>query len=193
MIPATRNVTRAFRDASDHDRRAGKAWYGEARALAATLDPADPARAAAVIAVLSPRVAWSFNVTLAHDAYAGRPLRCMTRHADKARAILAGADPDMIVTGPKVRAFWRTIADPADASTVVVDRHAIDVALGMVTDDDTRGRVVRGKGYDRVAHCYRQAARILSRESGEAWTPSEVQAATWLYWRRRKAPIPIAA
>lgn len=185
---STRNITRAFRAATPDDRIAGKSWYATAREISATLDPADPARAAAVIAVLSPRLSWKKNVEAAADAYAGRTPRVLKANAAKAARILAGEDPEDVVTGPKVRAFWRTIVDPTDPRTVVIDRHAIDIAAGRVLDDETRGRFLGRKGgYDAVCDAYRRAARIVSKETGQDWSPADIQATTWVYWRRERA------
>lgn len=186
--PRTRNVTAAYRAASADDRVAGRGWYATARQVAESLDPADPSRAAAVIAVLSPRLSWRKNVEAAADAYAGRPLRVLSANADKARRIIAGEDPEDVVSGPKTRAFWRTIADPTDPRAVVVDRHAVDVACGRVLGDAARGKLLgRAGGYDAVCDVYRRAARALSREFGTDLSPAQVQATAWLYWRRERA------
>jgi hypothetical protein len=186
--PSTRNVTAAYRLASVDDRVEGRSWYATARAVAESLDPEDPSRAAAVIAVLSPRLSWRKNIEAARDAYAGRAPRVIGANARKAELILAGADPEDVVSGPKTRAFWRTIADPSDPRAVVVDRHAVSVAVGRNLDDAERGRLLGKVGaYDAVADAYRRAARILSREYGTQLSPAEVQATTWLYWRRERA------
>lgn len=186
--PSTRNITKVFRQTTADDRIAGLSWYATAREVAAALDPADPVRGAAVLAVLSPRTSWPQNVKLAQDAYAGRKVGALGANVRKAAAILAGADPEDVVTGAKVRAFWRTIVDPSDPRAVVVDRHAFDVACDQVTDDATRGRYLGRKGkYDELADLYRRAAKIISRETGQTWTPAAVQAATWTYWRRERA------
>jgi hypothetical protein len=79
--------------------------------------------------------------------------------------------------------------NPADPRAVVVDRHAIDIAVGRVLTDTDRGKLLGRKGaYDAIAELYRRAAKsITRRNAGEAWTPAEVQAATWTYWRRERA------
>lgn len=212
ITPQTRNVTAAFRAATDTDRADGLSWYNRARELAEELDPTNVERAAAVIAVLSPRLPWDKNAELARLAYetarlfglndvdidpryANTPdtlvsfLPCLRGNARKAFCILAGELPDDVVSGPKVRAFWHQIAHPDSALAVVVDRHAIDVALGRVTDDATRGKVLGRKGaYDDVATCYVRAAKILAAEFDiPNLTPSQVQAVTWVYWRRTRA------
>lgn len=201
--PMTRNVTRAYRAASDEHRHAGRVWYAEANRLARELDPNNVERAAAVIAVLSPRVSWDFNAYLAAWAYAvhgmpgkihplahpkvlAREARTIKGHAEKAFRILNGGNADRIVSGPKVRAFWHTIVSP-DSREVVIDRHAIDIACGRVLDERTRNILLSRKGgYEAAQECYLRAAVILSRELGRTVTPCEVQATTWLHWRAAK-------
>lgn len=183
-----RNILAAFNASSTDDKVNGRDWYSDARALATTLDPADPERAAAVIAVLSPMLSWPMNVRGAQDIYAGRKFRGLTGNGDKAERIRDGADPAAVVSGRKVTSFWRNICDPTDERAVTVDRHAIDIAMGRVTDDDTRNAVLRRKGeYTRVAAAYLRAAELLTERTGVAWAGSEVQAVTWVYWRRERA------
>lgn len=185
---STRNITRVFRAATPVDRSEGQGWYASAHEIAVGLDPADPARAAAVIAVLSPLLSWPRNIAEARNLYSGQPVRTLGSNAHKARRILAGVDPEYIVSGRKVRAFWKTIADPAEPSAVVVDRHAIDIAAGRVLGDKLRSTHLRRAGaYDEVADKYRRAAQRLSAELGLRVTPAEVQATTWIYWRREHA------
>jgi hypothetical protein len=115
-------------------------------------------------------------------------LPMLKRNARKAAAILWGADPDAVVSGPKVRAFWHSIARPDDARSVVIDRHAVDVSLGMVTDDATRSRLIGRKGgYATVADAYIRAARILSEQLGDTITATELQGVTWTAWRHTHA------
>lgn len=212
--PLTRNVTRTFRQATPEQREAGREWYARARRLAVELADSLPAdhlhhgdveRAAAVIAVLSPRTSWRENINLARQAYAiaAEPwgwlvqrfeLPTMRGSVRKAARLLCHTDPaETIVSGPKVTAFYRTIADPSDRYAVVVDRHAYDVAVDRVSDDDERTRNLAGKRYEAVCALYRNAARILSRESGELITPAMVQATTWLVWRETRARNRFAA
>jgi hypothetical protein len=184
---STRHITRVYRLATIDDRNQGHAWYASARLVAESLDPSDPARAAAVIAVLSPQLAWRRNILAAQDAYADRPIRALGANAAKARRIIAGEDPDAVVRGAKVRAFWRTIVDPTDPRAVVIDRHAIDIAAGRVLGTQARDLLLgRKTTYDSACELYRRAARLLSREFG-AVSPAQVQATTWLYWRREHA------
>lgn len=182
----TRNITSVFRTALDSEREHGKSWYPIARFAAEKLDPEDPDRAAAVIAVLSPRLHWDRNIQAAVDVYDGRRPGVLRANSDKAFRIVNGEDPDEVVSGPKVRAFWHAIVNPADPRAIVIDRHALDIAAGKVLDDEQRGKLLGRTGsYDSVCQLYVRAAKILSKEFGPL-TPVEVQATTWVAWRRMK-------
>ena len=201
MLTSTRNITRTFRLTSDQDRSSGRAWYARAHALAEELDPENPVRGAAVIAVLSPMVQWERNQELARMAYQWHAQGLsrtefwerwpfLRANGVKAYRILSGEPPEQVVSGPKVTSFWHTIANPDDLDTVVVDRHAFSVAAGRTVDDTTRQRFLERKGnYDVVADQYRRASKILSREMGERWSPAQIQAATWEHWRNQPSSV----
>jgi hypothetical protein len=163
--------------------------------------------AAGVIAAISPRLSWSKNVELAHWLY-GQVNRAKAEPSPawlvreqgsvidrfpglkanglKAIRILMGDDPSEVLGGPKVTAFYRGIVDPFDPLSVCVDRHAFDIAVGRVMDDPSRGKVLGRKGaYERFVGAYRRAADKLSSQ-GDVWTPAQVQAVTWVTWRRLK-------
>lgn len=214
ITPTAANVLRIFREGTPQDIADGRGWYRRAHDAAAelaTMGDGDVSRAAAVIAVLSPSTPWQRNVALARQAYAmaadgasfddivtresqgGHGLGTKGDSARKAAAIVLGADPASVVSGPKVIPFWNRIVDAAtDAtgpSSVVVDRHAFDVAVGQVTSDRIRGNHLGRKGGTHaVAMAYVRAASVL-RRTGEApgITPSELQAVTWTVWRREHA------
>lgn len=185
----TRNVLKAYRAASEQDRAEGLSWYTDTRDYARTLD-SDLQRAAGVIAALSPRLQWTQNVNAAANVYAGRPAAGLGDAKRKAARILAGEAPLDVLGGPKVRAFYQCIILAGHHPTAVcVDMHAHDIALGRVTDDATRTRNLGRKGgYELIAGAYVAAARILARE-GITVTPAQVQATTWVHWRKvaRKA------
>jgi hypothetical protein len=170
-------------------------------------------KAAGVIAALSPRLAWRKNVEYAQLAYivregiereSHRGLRLVSddtkaaifagmiptlnANARKAYRILSGEDPEDVLRGPKVTAFYHTIVNPTDPRAVVVDRHAIAIAYNRpLSDDETSKALGSQKRYSAVAALYVRAAAIITRELGEIWTPAQVQAATWTYWRRERA------
>lgn len=173
------------------------------------IDPEDSVeraveRAVAVIAVLSPRLSWSKNVELARWVYSevssvllSPPVPAWEQsvlgrfpglkvNGKKALSILLGVAPEEVVSGPKVTAFYHAIANPNDPRGIVIDRHAFDVAVGRVMDDRTRGIVLGRKGaYEQFVRAYERAAEQLQNEF-PGITPAEVQAITWVAWRRTK-------
>ena len=188
MIPHTRNITAAWRQASEYDVAEGCEWYAKARRLAEHLDPDNVERAAGVIAALSPKLAWPQNCDKAIALYAGAPVGGLPANIAKARRILAGEHPEEVLSGPKVRAFYFIIVNPDHPEAVAVDRHAFDIAVGRVTDDATRTRVLGRKGgYEAFRERYHRAAKIISREVGYYVSPAQVQAVTWTWWRRERA------
>lgn len=180
----TRNVLKVYREATPQQLAEGQSWYANARRLAHELDPSNPRRAAGIIAALSPRLSWAHNVERAQrvyrDGFASGVLYSNGRKADR---IYAGEDPDNVLGGDKVRAFFACIVEP-DTTTVCVDRHAHDIVVGRVTDDATRTAALSRKGgYEALAAIYVRAAKQLTRETGEHVAPSTVQAVTWTVWR----------
>lgn len=203
----TQNITATFRAAPTADKADGITWYSRALDLARELDPHNVRRGCAVIAVLSPMLSWPRNMQLARKAYAMHGAAylgmvnpflspdmavvgfgCLNKNAHKAFSILAGGDIDKIVSGPKVTSFFANIIAPDAIESVTIDRHAIDIAMGRAMSDSERAKAIAGKdGYKRIAKMYVSAATILSREIGVSLTPNQVQAVTWVYWRKTHA------
>jgi hypothetical protein len=176
-----RNILKVYRSATDAQIEQGMTWYNEAHALAVELDADNPLRAAGIIAALSPRVQWSYNVKLARRAFAERGEMVgggLSGNLAKANAIYHGADVLATLKAPKTMAFAATIADPAEPTLVVVDRHAVSVALGRCsTDADTNALSLQGR-YELFADAYRRAAKRAGI------SPAEMQATTWVVWRQ---------
>jgi hypothetical protein len=178
LKPSTAKILKVYRAATDDQIGRGTSWYADAHSLALALDPKNPRRAAGVIAALSPLMPWDRNVTSAVRAYAdGFASGALPNSVKAANRILRGEDPDEVLGGDKVRAFFATIADPAGAETVVVDRHAFDIAVGKTTDDKTRGMLSRKGVYESFAAAYVRAARTVGI------APSQMQAITWVVHR----------
>jgi hypothetical protein len=178
-LPRAVTIERAWRNTTEAQREAGRQWYHDAHQIAVDLDPDNPRRAAGVIAALSAQMPWTRNLGLAAKLYADGGLKAgaLGMSLTRANAIFAGADPLDVLRGNKTRAFYQLIADPNDPDTVVIDRHAIDVAIGeRLSDLDRNSRypLNRRGWYERFADAYRTAARRLGV------TPSWLQAATWL-------------
>lgn len=178
LTPSVDNILSVYRRATADQVARGLSWYADAHTIALGLDTDNVGRAAGILAALSPRMPWARNITLAARVYTEHKASgTLGRSCAMADAIFNGADPDAILRGSKINAFWRTIADPTDPTAVVVDRHAVSVAIGRVSSDDDTKILTRKGVYEMYAEAYREAARI----AGVA--PSQMQAITWVVWR----------
>lgn len=180
--PMVTNILAVYRNASPAQLAEGLAWYQTAHELAVILADShdgDVLKAAGVISALSPRVQWTYNQTLAIKTYAEKGITggALGVNIRKADAIYNGAPVYNTLKAPKTVAFAQTIADPTDAFAVVIDRHAVSVAIGRCsTDDDTKDLGRRGF-YEAYASAYRIAAARVGI------SPSQMQAVTWVAWR----------
>jgi hypothetical protein len=173
-------ILEVYGRATPEDCAAGRSWYGTAgrmvRAIAAPFK-ADPERVTFVLAALSPRNPWRWNVADAYAFVAAAGSGAETRptattfdtNADTAWRIANGQD-GWTGAALKVRAFVRAIA--GDVTAVVVDVWATKVA--------TRGMLDRIKPaeYQYIADAYADAAAMV----GE--TPADMQAITWIVAQR---------
>ena len=130
------------------------------------------ATSAGVIAALSPRLGWTYNV-LAADLVLGQAEHVpgvFRASLAKARRIAEGARPTAVLSGPKVRAFYRALM--GDESAAVVD---VWTARAAGLD----GSQLTPKQYDAVA----RALRMGADEVGT--TTSRLQAVAWVAVRGR--------
>ena len=176
------NIAACWHAADPRDLEQGLAWYDLAACTADRIGAGRYSReqVAGVIAALSPMNGWRQNIAAAE--------RLIERHASgmraptkgyglkgnvrKAWAILRGADPLDVLSGPKVRAFYRNIIGDPDA--VTVDRWAMRIALA----DPAHPGTCTARQSREVAEAYRSAASELGI------APRALQAATWVYFRR---------
>jgi len=189
MTPTVDNVLTTYYSAEDDELAAGMTWYATAHGIALELEPDDVRIGAGVLAALSPQTAWGErkgeNIELARRAFKEGKATGHTGDAcRKATAILSHwRDPEDVLGGFKVRNFYAAIVDPQSETAVCIDRHAFDIAVGRVTDNGTRKTLERVGVYETFADIYRQAAAIIGA------TPAQVQAVTWLAWRRAKGIV----
>lgn len=186
--PTTRNVTRVFRTATVEQIAAGADWYRDAHEIATALAVKNGITvevAAGVIAALSPLQSWGANINLAARflAAGGLDAGYLSLGLAKGRAILKGAPIEHTLRGDKIRNFFRSIITEG-AEGVCIDRHSYSVAVNERSFDTTMPKL-KGASYERVAECYRRAAKILSNEYETVLTPAQIQAVTWVQWRRR--------
>jgi len=184
MTPTVENVISVYLAATDDEVSEGMAWYPDAGCFAETLAGDFWHRAAGVIAALSPMSDWDNNMAKAEQLYRqnGEGSGCgLYRNVAKAIAIYNGEDALDVLGGDKVRSFYLNIVEPdGDHQTVVIDRHAFDIAVGCVTDDKSRSVLARKGEYDRFSDVYRKAALLAGIGA------SQMQAITWVAWRNGK-------
>lgn len=172
--------------ASDDMIGEGHRWYADGQATVA--DIADRAgigmeRAAIIVAHLSPRTRWSFNVAGAYQLAIQRQADgCMANNVARALAALDADDP-WSTFGPmahKTRRFARNLL--GDHSVITVDTWAMRVAMGRGwgvnwrTDrtDDLERLITRPGIYEAIERAYLNAGK-------HANLPGPIiQAITWV-------------
>ncbi len=83
----------------------------------------------------------------------------------------------MALKGPKTRAFYECLCNPQDPHWVCVDRHAYCVWLGRRLTTTSQLKMTP-KLLHVVAVDYRLTAKLTGL------LPSQLQAITWVTWRR---------
>jgi hypothetical protein len=166
----TKLVT-AYAQATSSEREAGVKWYQEQRVKVSSMAKAygvSKATAAGVVAALSPRLRWSVNVRAAETLLSGEsPSGVFKASRTKAQRIKAGEKPLRVLSGPKVRAFYRALM--GDDSAAVVDVW-VARAVGWTKE-------IKAKAYLRIASALAKAASIV----GEAVV--KLQAVAWVVVR----------
>jgi hypothetical protein len=182
-------VVRIAERASDDVWRMGTDWYPMAQELAHIVAErtALPTRTIlGALAALSPQVGWAVQssslepfIRAELDLPGSGSHAGFGRNREKARRIVQGAEPDAVLRGPKVRAFFAALC--GDLQSVTVDRHAIAAACSW--NDGQAPDNVTGLRFKRTADHYRTAARMLG-----SWRtcPRDLQAIVWLQWRLEK-------
>lgn len=186
-MSAVDNIIDAWNRATPAERAAGRRWYPRARAAARAIARdagISEARAAAIIASLSPRCQWSVNLRWARDVAlaAAAGADCPAASTEVFRELawrLATAElrPSAVGdtrtrgVGPKVARFWRNILGARDCATC-------DVWACKVAGVDPKS-VDSAAGYALVESAYIAAAARLDVDV------RTLQAATWIAERGR--------
>lgn len=158
----------------------GSTWYADAHALALELSPEDPWKGAGVIAAFSPRQPWPLNVRNARRAFETGVATGHTRvMCGIAQRILDGEPTLEVLKGDKTRAFAAGIATAGNSDIACIDRHAHDIAMGHHDFTDETRTIGKVK-YREMAAAYAEVADYLGLPV------CQVQAITWLTWRRTK-------
>jgi hypothetical protein len=186
---------------------AKRGWYKRsARALVAVFGE-DAPRFAALLAALSPQTSVENNLLNAVRSWtnwqdAGRPTQreaiiqvlgrsvqgnkgvdsVLNAWKNNAVAALTADDPtEVSLSGPKVSSFYRNLMgitnevtnDAWMANFAAIDKTLFAGALQVSGDPG------KGGGYLAMSAKVREAAKILTKRTGEEWTPDEVQETIW--------------
>lgn len=173
------NLLAVYAMADQETKEAGSRWYDDAyRELTRYCSeyPLSMRRVAAIAAVLSPGLSWDFNLKAVGDLLAGRQPTGYGDNIEKARRIMAGEDPDTVVGGAKVRAFYECLLDWRTAPTAVVDRHMIRAWLGI---HDERG------GFTCGPAMMKKCAADIATAAQQVGLPfPQFQAIVWMQIRK---------
>ncbi|APU88970.1 hypothetical protein Rctr197k_173 [Virus Rctr197k] len=125
--------------------------------------------------VMKPKGPRSYPLGFMGPTPAGYP-----KNVEKAMAILDGAPPEQVITGPKVTVFYQSLLDPTSVENdLVLDGHAINIWRGTkrplkgISQPSEGERAQMVRDYQRVAK-----ASGLSVQA--------VQAITWFIWKSVK-------
>jgi ParB-like nuclease domain len=189
-----KNIADAWDAASDDDKAQGMRWYHDANIIAKSLSPDNTEKGAALLSAYSPQTSWPVNMLNAARAMnEGRAIGpgegMITGQMQKtAQKIMDGASIDDALKSPKTNAFAHLILNGTDPpgeklGKVVIDRHALSVAVGrrLSRDDINDSPVKDDRYYQHVADQYRLAAAAISKREGRTISPHQVQAVTWLH------------
>ena len=192
-----------------HAGRAKRGWYHEsARALMGVFGY-DAPRFAMLLAAMSPQTSVESNLRNALKTWtnwekAGRPtdrdaiIKIMGQSVEgnrgessvldawKNNAVRALANEDvhdLVLSGPKVHSFWMNLVGHTQEVTLdtwMANFAAVDQTMFKGTlSGPPKLEPGKGPGYMAFAARVREAAKTLTKLTGEEWTPAEVQETVW--------------
>ena len=192
-----RNINRVFKMATPEEVRDGVVWYANAQATAKRLALTNdvPLRiAVGVMAALSPNNRWERNIVDAGTLIAAylngddiQSFKVSCYNAMKAKAWrimdeMPATDDEVlaILNGQKIMSFFSNIMGH---DTCTIDGHALNIARGerhgLTTDKTNIGK----KLYAELQGAYGRAAK-KARVNGRPLKAFEMQAITWVVWKR---------
>ena len=190
------NIIKIYKLATPEEKRDGIVWYANAYSDCnrIALDLSVPVHiVTGVVAALSPNNKWDRNVTNARELIQAfvngddmDSVKVSTYHTMKKKAWSILEDmPDhegvvVLLNGQKIVSFYRNIMGD---DTCTVDGHAKNIYYGErhgLTDDRTN---VGKKEYKTISDAYVKAGKRV-RVNGRSLKAFEIQAITWVVWRR---------
>lgn len=190
------NIIKIYKLATPEEKRDGIVWYANAYSDCnrIALDLSVPVHiVTGVVAALSPNNKWDRNVTNARELIQAfvngddmDTIKVSTYHTMKRKAWTILEDmPDhegviVLLNGQKIVSFYRNIMGD---DTCTVDGHAKNIYYGErhgLSDDRTN---VGKKEYKTISDAYVKAGKRV-RVNGRSLKAFEIQAITWVVWRR---------
>ena len=201
MKANTRHISGMLQLASQADIMSGIDWYDRAYNLAVrfihTYDGLTMGQAVGVIAALSPNNKWERNCIDAEAmiktwSIGGdyNLIKVCTFNPNKQKAIdilsldMESVDTEAIpniLSGQKVVAFYRSIM--GDKNAVCVDGHAYAIFIGERIPT-TKTPSITPKLFETIQRAYQLVAKRSVELCGVELTPTQVQAVTWVTYRR---------
>jgi hypothetical protein len=195
----TDSILATYFQANAWDKQVGMQWYNNAFEVCVSLGEKYKVRSdivAGVIAALSPNNKWATNIVDAEIM-----LRAWASDTDynrvkvgtyggnkfKAATILdCQLNRDQIVKvlrGNKTIAFFLCIASDGDSDTPCIDGHAYNIWNGTVSNLKEVPSL-SDKTFRIIQDAYRDAAKIITNVTGSHHSAAQVQAITWVAYRR---------
>ncbi len=192
---AVKNIRATFVEAPSELRDWGAYWYQRAHweAKWIAFDAKIPLKAAChLLAVLSPSNRWENNLKdakrLVKAITSGQPYHSFSvstygRNKQTAWEIVRlarrGDDFTKVLSGPKVKSFADNIEFPLKDQEVTIDFHAYSIAVGWKFGTKTVPEIT-----DKIYAMLRKAYTEVGKEFG--LKGHQIQAATWVWWRKKK-------
>jgi len=181
-----RNIVDTYNNASESSIAEGKVWYSQANHIAwqitKLLDSKDIRVGAGIIAALSPQMDWGENVTEAlRFVSEGYSIKQTRANNVKAKRISEGEDPDTVLGGLKVTAFYHAILEPFGNDSPVVDSHGQAIYYGKPVSKRDKNRAFSNP---RVMRRIQTSYKLASKKLGVHH--HVVQAVTWVQHRKNK-------
>jgi len=190
------NIIKIYKLATPEEKRDGIVWYANAYSDCnrIAIDLSVPVHiVTGVVAALSPNNKWDRNVVNARELIQVfvngddiDSVKVSTYHTMKRKAwSILEEMPDhegviSLLNGQKIVSFYRNIMGD---DTCTVDGHAKNIYYGErhgLTDDRTN---VGKKEYKTISDAYVKAGKRV-RVNGRSLKAFEIQAITWVVWRR---------
>ena len=195
----TDSIVAMYFQSNTLDRQIGLQWYSNAYGVCVDLGEkygVDSDIVAGVIAALSPNNKWERNVEDAEAMlrawayeipYNSVSVCSYSANKDKAIMILdlqlKREQIVKVLRGNKTIAFFLCIANDGKSDTPCIDGHAYNIWNGSVSNLKAVP-AMSDKTFGKIQDAYRDAAKLISEVTGKVHLASQIQAITWVAYRR---------